>query len=416
MSYFFVLGSNLALSMEEIRSVLPPTGWRRLWLRGQVLAVETYDELDPEGLMSRLGGTIKVGRIVDQEANLDSEMLSVRLAELAGERADGGRLTFGYSIYAAHDGKAAAATGRLRRCGMEIKRRLKENELTSRWVRPTTGPALTSVSVAKNGLLSPGGAEFVIAVDDGGKRCSIGLTAAVQPFEEFSELDYGRPERDARRGMLPPKLARIMLNLARVSPDSTVWDPFCGSGTVISEALLLGVEHMFGSDVDRQAVKDAQANVDWLKDRRRTSTALPEPKMFVSDAAAASKEVKAGSISAIVTEPYLGRPRNGREDRQELNRRLNELTGMYARALTAWLGSLTADATLVLALPVYVDSRGNLMGVELGLMTRDGYELDLPPAADGKLTDGQRGPNGGLMYGRPGQFVWREIVRLRPKG
>ena len=35
----------------------------------------------------------------------------------------------------------------------------------------------------------------------------------MQDFEQWGARDYGRPSRDAVRGMLPPKLARMMVNL-----------------------------------------------------------------------------------------------------------------------------------------------------------------------------------------------------------
>lgn len=47
---------------------------------------------------------------------------------------------------------------------------------------------------------------------------------------------------------LPPKLARFMVNLARPKVDSVVLDPFCGSGSILIEAGLIGCR-VLGSDV-----------------------------------------------------------------------------------------------------------------------------------------------------------------------
>ena len=59
--------------------------------------------------------------------------------------------------------------------------------------------------------------------------------------------------------MIPPKLARTMINLAVGENDPksiTVFDPFCGTGTILMEGLMVGVTVM-GSDLDHEAVHGA---------------------------------------------------------------------------------------------------------------------------------------------------------------
>ncbi len=128
--------------------------------------------------------------------------------------------------------------------------------------------ALSSVTVAKNGLTNRG-REFLISPlfkegAGGGQRYSLAKTEAVQPFEQFSARDFGRPGRDDLSGMLPPKLAMIMINLAQTSLNSILLDPFCGSGTILSEALLLGYKNLIGSDISEKAVEDTKINIDWI--------------------------------------------------------------------------------------------------------------------------------------------------------
>lgn len=67
--------------------------------------------------------------------------------------------------------------------------------------------------------------------------------------------DYGRPARDARVGMLPPKLAQIMLNLSvKDEKSGTVLDPFCGTGVLLQEAALAGFDFI-GSDIEPRMVE-----------------------------------------------------------------------------------------------------------------------------------------------------------------
>ena len=56
----------------------------------------------------------------------------------------------------------------------------------------------------------------------------------VQDIDAYSKRDQTRPARDAKVGMLPPKLAQILINLCGpLKPGSVVLDPFCGTGVVL---------------------------------------------------------------------------------------------------------------------------------------------------------------------------------------
>jgi len=59
---------------------------------------------------------------------------------------------------------------------------------------------------------------------------------------------------------LPPKLARCMVNLARPKNDSVVLDPFCGSGSILIEAGLIGCR-VLGSDVKDLMVRGGLLNM-----------------------------------------------------------------------------------------------------------------------------------------------------------
>jgi len=48
-----------------------------------------------------------------------------------------------------------------------------------------------------------------------------------------------------------PKLARCMVNLARAKPGELLLDPFCGTGSIIVEAMLIGC-HAVGLDIDKR--------------------------------------------------------------------------------------------------------------------------------------------------------------------
>src|SRR3989344_7958542 len=107
-------------------------------------------------------------------------------------------------------------------------------------------PPLSSPSLKGGGGIKGGG----------GSQERLAKTCAVQEFEEYSQRDYGRPGRGLVFGSMPPKLAKIMINLAQLPASATILDPFCGSGTILQEALLLGYQNVIGSDVSTKAVAD----------------------------------------------------------------------------------------------------------------------------------------------------------------
>jgi|GEM_PF-3821139 len=65
--------------------------------------------------------------------------------------------------------------------------------------------------------------------------------------------------RDMGVGMLPPKLAQIMLNLS--DSNGSVYDPFCGLGTILIESANMGYSEIFGSDISREMVNVTKKSI-----------------------------------------------------------------------------------------------------------------------------------------------------------
>lgn len=91
---------------------------------------------------------------------------------------------------------------------------------------------------------------------------SVAQTIWIQDIESYSERDMNR-DRSMTVGMMPPKLAQIILNLAaRGEHDLIVWDPFCGLGTTLIEALHAGYNKIYGSDLEMTMVTATQKNME----------------------------------------------------------------------------------------------------------------------------------------------------------
>jgi len=90
-----------------------------------------------------------------------------------------------------------------------------------------------------------------------------GKTIFVQDIYGYSNRDYWKL-RDMNIGMLPPKLAQMMINLTWWEK---IYDPFVGLGTVLIESIYMWNKEVFGSDLNERMVETSNENLDKLKDK-----------------------------------------------------------------------------------------------------------------------------------------------------
>jgi tRNA (guanine10-N2)-dimethyltransferase len=386
MTYFFILGSNPALSLAELSAVF---GAAKFISIGEEAAIMEIDQsLEAADAIRRLGGTVKIGRIF---AESKTDKLSMLEAIKPAIKLPDGKYKFGFSFYGSHDPN-------LKPLAMELKKYLSELGASVRWVT-SREKTLSSVVVEQNGLTKTG-AEFVLL--KAGNQVRIGQTLAVQAFKELSARDYGRPARDDLSGMLPPKLAQIMINLSRTKKNDVLLDPFCGSGTILSEAALMDYRNLIGSDNSEKAVKDSKKNMEWLSTSFRLQ--VSGLRLLIADARQLSKQLEPNSVDAIVTEPYLG-PQRGRLDTRTVVRDLEDL---YTISLAEFYKLLKPGGRIVMIWPVFASPQGPIM---LAQKIIRGFKVVRAfPDSQNKITGLSSRQT--LLYGRQGQRVWREIVIL----
>ncbi|MBI4142425.1 methyltransferase domain-containing protein [Candidatus Uhrbacteria bacterium] len=351
----FILGREPALSVAEIAAVCGDAAeWSGALVGREALVVPVRDGVDARALMGRLGGTVKVGdelRITDFGFRDIADIIPSRVAALTDHV--NGKVCFGFSVYDLGGGAKQVSRVRaaLRGAAGETKRLLREAGHSARWVT-SREPTLSSVVVAKNRLLpEDGGVELLVLVTATGVH--LAQTLAVQPFEEWGQRDFGKPSRSMTRGMLPPKLARMMVNIGAASrqPQAerfVVLDPFCGTGTVLLEARALGCR-VIGTDSDPTAITEARANLAWAGSANDVDlAALPVERL--------SSHVAPRSVDAIVTEPTLG-PTRGVHPRG-LGALIAELHALYITAFREFARVLKPGGRVVFIAPIFRTPRG----------------------------------------------------------
>lgn len=356
--YVFILGRNPELSIAEIKAVLLSS---KLVKQTSTFLILENKDFDCQQLLNQLGGTIKIGEILSDK--IDKAIIVENLLK----QKSGGKLNFGLSYY---DSKKD-------QLGMAVKRQLKDKGVSSRLVT-SKDKTLSSVVVSKNKCH-----EFLILNNEW-----LAKTCGVQDFEEYSKRDYGRPVRDTKSGTLPPKLAKIMINLAQVSKASIILDPFCGSGTILQEALVMGYKNIIGSDISQKAIDDTNSNLEWLT--KSYQLKAKSYKIVQSDVRNLSQKVK--TVDAIVTEPYLGPALKGGESKKEIEKIIKELEELYLSAFEEFTKVLKSGGKVVIIFPWF--KKYNLSIEILSAIKKLGFS---------QLNKEE------LVYSRPDQKVWRKV-------
>ncbi|MFA6100200.1 MAG: hypothetical protein WC750_05020 [Patescibacteria group bacterium] len=408
-SHYLIFGNHPRLSLAEFLTLKPQARPLVETLKAGVIDLPDWQD---DVLMAELGGTVKLGDII-----LESDGLSLKPQDIAklivasGQSSvdsqddqdvigrSGRSLEFGWTTYGADNNQKKV----FERYPIHIKKALKDLGWKVRWVSGKGGESLSPAAVAKCHLTEKPNADFCLIIEKG--KVFLGRTTQVQDADAWSLRDYGRPCRDDVNGMLPPKLARIMVNLAHVPKGGTLLDPFCGSGTVLMEAALAtSATRIIGSDIDAKQIKDTQDNLDWLD---RKNITRPDDKArfqtFIADVKLIAKHLPAKSIDAIVTEGWLGPMLKGRESVLELRKNAAQISQLWAEALKTLRPLLKDKASVVAVFPSFKHGDQIISTLTDLNLSSLGYKLDELPA---NLRPEE------LYYERTGQHLRRNIRRL----
>lgn len=380
----------------------------------------------PASALTTLGGTVLLAEEL-QGKNASIETVPQVLRDAVSSVK--GKVTFGLRCI-------GLPSGRIRTIYRECKEVLRHAGRPCRYIGNERLPAHTALLRDSGILDGRRGLELVIIVDE--ENFWLGKTIAAHNPTSYAKRDIGKPARDLRAGILPPKLAQVMLNLGAwlmqdrgprtedlgPSPKKpghkseslypiVVWDPFCGSGVIPVECLLRGWM-VLASDSSQKAVDACKRNIDWL---RRTFT-IPAAK--IPSAVHKHNALKPPDFSTIrderlrrgptliVTETSLGPSLRARPTKQEAQKLRTENERLQIGFLRN-IGVSFPGVPIVCTWPVWYLRTGPLF---LEKMWKELEKLDLeavlppatPPTSPLRPT---------LLYRRPDQYVGREIVLLR---
>jgi tRNA G10 N-methylase Trm11 len=381
--YAFILGTTPELSLAEIQAVVKPPFI--VSDRKSIGLLHLPHPINVSAVMARLGGTVKIATLTQEYARVEDIDLPT-LAKLVPD--NGGRAIFGVTVYQAEqvmgEKQMRAASKQL---GLELKNWFKEGGRGARLVVNQDGGPLSAVTIDREKLLTKG-REIILVLQR--HHIHVGVTTAVQPYEEWGKRDFGRPARSMKTGMLPPKVARMMINLADPKPGARILDPFVGTGTVLQEAATLGFQNLEGNDIDRKALDYTRENLAWAK--------LPKVKLHNYKAERLTNHIKSGVYDHIIFEGYLG-PTDEHVMRRKGTELVSEMHEMYATALDQFAQLLT---------PI-----GNIVGAFPAWRPVGQHQIQTLPIQHLAEQAGLKVVAGPFIYGRTDAYVLRQIWVLR---
>jgi tRNA G10 N-methylase Trm11 len=376
-----VLGRQPEIGIAELESLY---GSANVQPAGERCAL-----VDADVDFSRLGGSVKLAELLTSTSDISRKGVFKAVAKLipgvVASLPRDGKIKLGLSVYGFSvtpyelGGEALRLKKAIRSMGRSVR------------VVPNEAPALSSAQTYHNKLADELGIELILV--NAGDKAYIGRVTAVQDIDSYRIRDRERPKRDAFVGMLPPKLAQTIINLAvgnarqrnenatSFSEDSAfsaergdtksqmepseseekdggnlanranmvILDPFCGTGVILQEALLMGYS-VYGTDLSKKMVDYSGVNLEWLRKTRSVTT----DDMVRLENADATDHIWRQPLSAIATETYLGLPLGGQSPSKEKFAEIVHDTNAVVRGFFENITPQLAEGTrLCVAVPVW---------------------------------------------------------------
>ncbi|HBC44588.1 MAG: hypothetical protein UX08_C0001G0021 [Candidatus Collierbacteria bacterium GW2011_GWB1_45_35] len=350
MRFLLFVGASNTLAESEIETQISGA----IPHQPNVFLLESKSVLLVTELVSRLGCSIKLAR---ELAGVSPELQSI--ADLIQVK--------NFSLTSLDDFKSSSI----------LNQEIKNIREKGRFILPKDQFGLSPILIKKHRI-----DEFFIDQ----KAETVWQTVWVHDFEHWIKKDRHLPFANAKAGILPPKIARSMVNLVPVEPKGKLLlDPFCGSGRVLVEAAELGYT-IAGTDIIQKQVEETKANLSFLGF---------DAQVEVLDATHLSN--KFHDVDAIVTEPFLGKP-NLRPD--QIKYLVPGLEKLYLGCLKDWLRVLNPGGYIVMVFPVFDTGK---------------HIYKTSSVIDGKLELSYNLLKRDILYSRPNAEVRREIVILQKK-
>jgi tRNA G10 N-methylase Trm11 len=386
-----ILGRQPALGIAELESLYGAV----IPIGNQAAALEVPTE---EINFLRLGGSVKLCKlltVLDTTNWGEIERYLIKNTPEHAAQLPEGKLTIGLSLYGFQE-----TNQRIQATGLSIKKAIKKSGRPIRLV-PNQEPALNTAQVQHNKLTAELGWELVLVADD--DKTYLAQTTASQDIDSYTLRDRSRPKRDSRVGMLPPKLAQIIINLATGNTEpvsKTILDPFCGTGVLLQESLLMGF-NAYGTDLEPRMIDYSGENLDWLD----TQFELGDVEMRLEGGDATNHQWQPAP-DIIACESYLGRPYTALPPPEQLRQNIGDCNAIITKFLKNLRSQIKPGTRLCIAVPAWQVRKDQFRHLPLvDSLEEIGYNQVRFECVEREQ----------LLYYRDDQIVARELVVITRK-
>ncbi|MCA9370620.1 MAG: hypothetical protein KC680_01515 [Candidatus Peregrinibacteria bacterium] len=403
--YAAVLGHQPHISIAELAAVVP--GFTLESIEQTVVALFSADEELDDDCIDRLGGTVLLARRITEADVSMSDIPQLLVNECGKVRK---KVTFSLRCY-------DVPSKLIKTAYIKGKEAFKSAGKPCRYVGNEKKHAAVALLHDSDVISGKKGVELFIVQT--ASQLWVGRTIGAQDIDRYTWRDMDKPVRDTTVGLLPPKLAQVMLNFGAWMVESerdnkkrkkhivyTVLDPFCGTGVIPLECLLQGW-HVLASDVSQKAVNGTKKNLDWVRKEMKIL------KKDVSDDVSKHDALKPFKLKSlpdmVVTETTLGPALTKKPTKTDVKKYLKDSEALEAAFLHNAAASLPG-VPIVCMWPFWRLGGDVIRHEKIWSVAKElGYRAVLPAGAP--VEDPEKLS---LLYQRKDQFVGREIVLLLP--
>ena len=154
----------------------------------------------------------------------------------------------------------------------------------------------------------------------------------------------------------------MLVNLCGLQKSQTLLDPFCGLGTILQEALLMGL-NVIGVDISSAEIAKCRENLNWLKKRFNLS-----PKLSSNVIRGDTLKMKSSDlpmVDAIATEPILIPRLDKNPNGAKAIEIIRTASGKYRDSFRAFTEILQPRGSVSIVAPDLIDDRGKSHGIDV---------------------------------------------------
>jgi tRNA G10 N-methylase Trm11 len=374
----FISGKNWMLSLAELTAYFKARDIRFdiQFFSGEFFAFSFEKEFESTIVMD-LGGTIKIGEVktrfqtetikeavLKKNKQAKSEIIeSLVLSGIVdGIAKSEEKVLFGVSVYCTESTLRSSSMCIQRFVGSALKDELADLGKKSKFMgfsNERKQAQLSHVEVLKKNLVE-NRAEVLFCI--GRNETFVASTVAVHNPFEFQKRDIYKPNQRKIFGM-PPRIARIMVNLSACAPGLVLLDPFCGVGTILQEALLERAM-VVGMDVNPWCIKATSENLEWLVREYRLEGS--DFRVLQGDVSKLVEKIGQEAVDCIVCEPDLGPALRQVPTGPYAEKIIEKLKPLYFGFLEQAYRALKPSGRLVLVTPYIKTRSGQSVTMPIG--------------------------------------------------